>query len=535
MFDGKQKLVQAEIKQENPPTTGTRRTASGFHIIMPHENQSGISLLLRKGPEAWLFLLAVFVAYAACAFVPYVHSDDYGQMLYIMEGWSNWVTNSLARDGRPITSALIHYGFLACGTLGKLWILRLIALAGLLLFARYFRKTMAGLGFNNWQSTLLTSLVVFSPGIGEYVGWTVSWPYPFLLLFITWLSQRFCRMVDDNTPGRTALICLCTVLLLEISFFMYQSIAGLMLVIPLLYLHKGKMRPILLTTGVLFVAFVGYKFLIFPNLHFLSPRWGATDRANIVSDLPGHWLYLMKEFPTFISSSWARLLLPRGGYILVGSLVIAFAIAGCLVVTEAFRGWKKVAAPAITLCALAMTSPQVFVLGDIWAFRTNYPMAAAISILAWTGLHSLARPALRPAVNAGIFLLLFVGAALSVNIGFAYTAMREYRINQTLLENFRDTGARKAFILITPDRFDQQPPVPIHWHSCYGFLSLVLMNEMEPKVVAREIWPDPETRPEFTFVKADDLTHIPQDGTPVIDLWGAIHGTPSIPLDAEAE
>jgi hypothetical protein len=186
---------------------------------------------------------------------------------------------------------------------------------------------------------------------------------------------------------------------------------------------------------------------------------------------------------------------------------------------------------ALAICAMAVSAPQIFLLNDIWAFRTHYPIALFIGFTAWIGVSSLAIPRLRKVLTITVATVVIASAAWCVNVGLAYSGNREYRLTRHLLENVKESGVRKAYILVTPNWPFVQQPVPIYAQSSYGFISMVLMNEFQVKAVAREIWGNSQDCPEFIYVRADNTASIPKDGTVILDLWGEISGKPT-PLPA---
>ena len=129
---------------------------------------------IRNHCDAIILELLIALVYGACAVVPYVLWDDYGQMLYNAFGWTNWRTNILAVDGRPIASWLICKGFLFAGGLSRLYLLRLAAFLGAAGFGLYLLSALKRLGFSRRDAFVYAALAVLTPGMGEYVGWTVS-------------------------------------------------------------------------------------------------------------------------------------------------------------------------------------------------------------------------------------------------------------------------------------------------------------------------------------------------------------------------
>jgi hypothetical protein len=259
------------------------------------------------------------------------------------------------------------------------------------------------------------------------------------------------------------------------------------------------------------------------------------DRADFVGDFIGHIKYILCNFVPFIGSGWSRLMLPRGGWMIVGYLVLAFSFVGCISIAAQWHGRKFFASLALIACAFASSAPQVFLIGDVWAFRTHYPMAVIVGITAWIGLSALLPRRRIALLSVLVSVVLFLCAAWAVNLGMAYSAIREYHITRGQLEQLQQSGAKKAYVITTPDKLDAQPPLPIRWHSCYGFISIILMNNFQVMAVEREVWPDVKTRPSLTYIKADQWPSIPHDDWPVLDLWGEIsgHATPLQTQDQE--
>jgi len=496
--------------------------------MRPHANAPKLS---GDNIPVIVLLLSVLVVYGACAAFPYALSDDYGQMLYLQNGWTDWIRNPIARDGRPISSALVCHGFLAAGSLGRLYLLRIVSLAFTLAFAAYFNKVALRIGYDRWQALMLSSIVVFSPGIGEFVGWTVCWPYMPGLLLTTWLSAGFSRRASqDATAKKRMLHCFIAFATLEMVMLVYQPLAGFFIIIPLLWLAKGKLRPMLLGLPVLIVAFGFYRFAMLPSLHMIVPAWGIPGRGALTGNLVGHLLDTFDNFQFFIASSWATLLVPRGAWMMIGSAVLACAAFGCVAIAYRSRAHKGAAAAVLALCAVAVSAPHVFVMGDIWAFRTNYAMAVSVGILAWTGISAVApsERALRR-LCAGLSALLVLCAAWAVNVGMVYGGIREYRIVGAALENLAKSGVHSAYILGTPSVPDPRQPLPMYAWSCYARFSIVMMDNFEIQAVAKDVWPDASAMPHVNYIRSDQAADIPTDASPVIDLWGMLKGRVPLP------
>ena len=399
---------------------------------------------------AFALLAAVFAVYAACALVPYPLCDDYGQMIYLQNGWTNWITNPLSRDGRPFTSAFICGGFRVVGDLDHLMLLRAVAFAGAMGFALYLYRQFLRIGFDCWNALALCFVIVLAPGVGEYVGWTVSWPFMPLLIAVAWMSARFSEGVENASLIRIAAYGLSAIAGLQLVMLTYQPIAGFFIVIPFLMLARGRTRPALVGIPVLAAAFGVYRFILFPGLNLLISGWCQPGRAGLDGSLCEHLARIIREFSLFVASGWTSLLLPRGGWMIVGCAVLVLALVGCLVIASRWCGRKYFLALALAFAALAISAPQVFLLGDIWAFRTHYPMAVVVGIMAWLGLAALARR--RVAVlSAAVCAAIFLCAMWAVNVGIVYSSRREYVITRTMLEDLKRSGARTAYVLIAPD------------------------------------------------------------------------------------
>jgi len=467
----------------------------------------------------------VLAVYGACVFVPYALTDEYGQLLYILNHWCDWTTNSLARDGRPIASFLIDGGFRLAGGIAGLGILRAAALAGALSFSIYLFGRIVKAGFAVHEAFAIALVAVLSPGMGEYVGWAVSWPYPFLMLFVIWLGFRMGDASGDS-PGRVFADSAFAVGALQFVMLTYQPVAGFLVLPGLLMLHRGKLRPLVFAIPSLAAAFLLYRVATYPLIHHLAPVMCHTTRGAIDTDLPGHLAYIFSHFFSFMASSWGNLLLPHSLASAAGLISIAAALLGVAAFARGSSGWRRLVAVVLICAAIVISAPQVFLLGDIWAPRTHAPMAVILAILACQGLFWIVGKRRGRALSAAVATLLVLSAGWAFNAGLVWPARREYAIVRTSLEELRDSGAKEAVVLVTPDAYDPQAPVPIYWHSCYGIVSLILMNHMETAEVAREVWPDPAQRPRLLFVKADTSDPLPQ-GVPVIDLWGRIMEKPS--------
>jgi hypothetical protein len=472
----------------------------------------------------YALMFATLLAYGSCAVVPYASCDDYGQMTFLQFGWTDWTNNQLGRDGRPIASALICWGFKTVGSLGSLCILRAINLVGALFFSRYSFRHFLRMGMNRWNALAIACIIVLTPGIGEHIGWAVAWPFMPVMLLTLWLGAWFSERVESASAVKTMILSVaaCAVLLLVI--LTYQPIAGIFIIIPFLWLAIGKMRPAAIGTAVLLAAFGVYKFAIFPGLHALVPAWCSTERANInLSQLGEHLSGLFHDFIPFVASGWFPLVTPRAVWLVIGSIVILAALYGLYKVAARWNGSRFWLALALASAAFAVSCPHVFLINDIWSYRANSLMAIFIGITAWIGVSSLVKPTRIAVLSMLVCCTLFLCATYSVAVGLAYSNMREESITQKQLENLRNIGASRAYVIVGPDDCRQQAFVPIYQRSNYGMISLPLLREWEVEAVARVVWKDSDsTRPELVYVSADKVEAIPSDGTPIVDLWGGI-------------
>jgi hypothetical protein len=482
--------------------------------------------VIRNHDDAIILELVIAVVYGACAVVPYVLWDDYGQLLYNVFHWTDWRTNGLAVDGRPIASWLVCKGFFFVGSLPKLYLLRLAAFVGASGFGLYFLSALKRLGFSRIDAFVFAALAVLTPGMGEYVGWTVSWPYPFVLLFVAWLSVEMSGAVENAKVAKLAALFCATCVALQIVLLTYQTLAGFLLVVPFLLLLRDRIRPLVFSAAAVTLSFAIYRFATFPALHLLSPGMGTSCRARMVTDLPGHLVDVLTHFVPYCASSWSVMILPPGASECAGWLIFALAVAGFVALV---RRWKKRMAAGVAALALfsfALSAPQVFLLDDIWAFRTFYPMAVLLAMTAWVGFSSLLRPAAERVAAGSVVLVIFLAAAWCVNVGIVHTASREYGIVRNVVREIRDSGAAKVCVISAPTHYVAQPPVPLRMCSCYGYVSIILMRDFEVWSVLCEEWPAGRPKPVVIYVPADDPAGAPQ-GVPVFDLWGRIMGRPS--------
>jgi hypothetical protein len=261
-------------------------------------------------------------------------------------------------------------------------------------------------------------------------------------------------------------------------------------------------------------------------MHLLSPAMCTSSRGSLTADLWGHLWYWVCHFPPFCASFWGALLLPERVWRLAGWLSVVLAVAGLIVLAGRFRRRLWLPVLALAVCAVLISAPQVFVLDDVWAYRTHYPMVVLVSMAVWIGFSSLLRPAWRGAAAKIVMGLLFLSAAWAVNVGIVYTSWREYSIVRSVVAEIRASGTKEACVLMMPEHYDLTLPVPIQSRSCYGYISVALMGDMEPNAVAEEEWCALQDLPKLHFVPADHPQDVPR-GVPVYDLWGRIVGRPS--------
>ena len=477
---------------------------------------------------AWILLAAVCLVYGACAVFPYALCDDYGQMIFLQNGKTDWLTNPLSKDGRPITSFFVCEGFKLVGCLDNLRILRALAFVGALGFTFYIFRHFLRFGLGLPTAFALACVTIFSPGMGEYIGWTVSWPFMPLLLAVAWMSAWFCEKTKDGaSAGKTLLACVVAVAGLQIVMLTYQPVAGFFVMIPFVWLYGGKMRPALFSIPVLAASFAVYRFASFPALALLHDGWGVSTRASLTNDIVGHLGYMLGHFSTFCAASWSVLLLPHGGWTMTGCVILALAAAGCVAVASYWRGVRFFISFFVIAGLFAISAPQIFLLDDVWAFRTHAPMTVLIGMLAVIGLLRLAKLASRMTMAAFVSVILIVCAAWSVNVGIVYSSVREYSILQKKLVELKESGANTARVLIAPANPNPQPPIPLYWRSCYGFISIILENKWQALAVAHDVWQIRTDEPYLTFINADRLDAVPTSDEPVLDLWGEISGKPT--------
>ena len=322
-----------------------------------------------------------------------------------------------------------------------------------------------------------------------------------------------------------ALFCL-TCVALQIVLLTYQTLAGFLLVVPFLLLLRNRIRPLVFSAAAVTFSFAIYRFATFPALHLLSPGMETTCRARTVTNLPGHLADVLGHFFPYCASSWSVMILPRSAAECVGWLVFALAAAGLVAIFRHWKGRKAAGVAALALFAFALSAPQVFLLDDIWAFRTFYPMAVLFAMAAWCGLSSLLRPVAGRGVAWSVALVMLLAAAWCVNVGIVYSASREYGIVRDVVREIRNSGAAKVCVIAAPTHYVAQPPVPVRTCSCYGYVSIILMRDDEVWSVLREEWPAGRPKPQVIYVPADKMDAVPQ-GVPVYDLYGRIVGRPS--------
>jgi len=468
---------------------------------------------------------AIALVFAACALVPYAFSDDYGQMLYISRHWTDWTINQLARDGRLITSFLVCKSFGLVGCLDNLRWLRLIAFSGILLTGTYLFKVFLRQGLTQLESLVLCVITCIAPGVGEYIGWAVAWPYTFLMFFIAWASERFCACVESRADRsgialQIALGCLA----IQVSMLIYQPIAGFFLIIPLARATRGKIRALAMACVVLLISYALYSTAIFHWLHNLDSHWCASLRA-VPTDSPIHHIsVLFGDFFIFLNAGWFRIVLPREYWFPIGLTFSVIALSGvyCIALVCRTTPARKLAVGAIILAAFALSAPQVFILDDIWSFRAIYPMYAFSAILAWTAVMELAGNRLRRTIAIVTAASTVALGAWAVNIGIVYSYAREYAITCRMLEEFKASGATKAYVILPRAGADPSQPAPTQCLSCYSVVSLALMRDYQLLAIMNDRW-NCVDKSIFTYIDDSKKSTIPQ-GAVAIDLWGAISG-----------
>lgn len=465
---------------------------------------------------ATLPLYAALAAFASCAAVPYPLWDDYGHLVYILNGWTDWASNPLAVDGRPICSILICESFALAGKLTNLHWLRALALASTLLFTHLLTRHMRRAGAGNARAFAVAAVVVLCPAFGEYVGWTMCWPYPLVALAVVWLGSRLCE--DGGWAGRIAARSVLACVGLQAVMLVYQPLAGIYPLASLGLLAKGRLRPALLALLHLAASFAIYRFATFPALGILDERWASTQRSAFSPDLAGHLRYVATDFLPFVASGWASLLLPKSGWMVLGVAVLALAAVGCVTTARSASGGdikRTIAALALMGAAFALSSPQVFLFDDIWAYRTHWPMSVLMWLAALAGLEHIVGNRWKSAALYATAASLTLATTWCVGLGIAAPAMREYSYLHDALTNLRESGATKAVVMLPPGP-DCEAQAPVNSRSCYALATLPLQRHFAVLAVAQDIWGNPGWEPRLIFDDAasgEDLATLP-----VVDL-----------------
>ncbi len=406
----------------------------------------GAEVVGRRTGMSWAALVAavLVLCHVSAVLHVYGYNDDYHVLYDVQTRQFDTMRDTLTRDGRFLTAALVKGAYRAAGNVeGLRWVrasaVVFIAAGGAFLFALLLRG-----GFTRRFAASLSIIVFATPAFAVYSSWAVTFTYPLavILAMVAGVWTHGGIYAHGGSVVHRAAVLVAATFLTVVVYWIYQPLAffGLFAVAVLVWRDLSDTRAALLrfsaAVGLFFFATVLYKASYdFAAAHIFDlPQ---SHRAGWVDDYIGKVAHLAGyAYPAMIGN-WPALWGKVPAY-LVTMAVTGVVAAGTVVSPEGRR--MKVFAAGV----LFVLSTFTFALSreNFIAHRLYAGGSAWVLFLAWVYGASLLEWARRALNNAwvrplrtilpGVVVGLFILSAVilpwrhihAINAG-EYAAIRE--------------------------------------------------------------------------------------------------------------
>lgn len=312
-------------------------------------------------------------AYAALGF-SYGQTDDQYYLREIVESGQTWFGNPFIQMGRPLTGWLTLLVFTHCGSIQGLVWARLWAALGACLLAVRLRGCLVRQGIAPETATCGAAVLVITPGLLSWVGWTVCFPYPLAAWLSVVLGEWVLRggWLRLSGAGLGLLLVLC----------IYQPAAGFFLLPGLVAWVRGTLgsggRAWIQGATLLALSALSHVTYVL-GFRFAQSVWGFSSARASVGGMNGERLQaVFLDVLPGLGASWVRVLSPATALplgILIWLMLTGWAVRRL--------GWIRVVTllGALGLClgfALATTLLSQY---GVFFFRVRAP--AESLALAW--------------------------------------------------------------------------------------------------------------------------------------------------------
>ena len=393
-------------------------------------------------------------------------NDDYQYLQRVYTGTFDPAHNEQMAMGRPAASWLLAAAYASCdGSVRRLVYLRLVALAGVVLFVLALFATLRRAGLAGWTALTVALCVAFSPACGVYAAWVAAFLSPYALTLCLIAGSMLERRVSDSaTPW---LRWLGASLLILLGCTLWQAAAPMALLPGFAAVwHRSEQGEPLKTavraSGALSAWIIVGTTLV---LYLLGQRLAAhlgwihgvgLERMTLATNWHGK-LFLLGKLLRSGFTFWARFHARFWEWLVAG---VTLAAAGTAILGR-LAGGARTTRAAVERAVLAGTmllasvSPMLAASEDNASYRSLPVLYTVVAFLAVAGATRwFQRVPAWACRMAGISLILLMGmnAAYHVRAGIVEPNVREYRaVSRLVRQQFTTMPARLVYL----------PPPPV--------------------------------------------------------------------------
>lgn len=411
-------------------------------------------------------VVVIAVAYASVYCVgPYGFNDDYQYLHRTYLGIFDPAHNEQAGMGRPAAAWMLDIGFTLCdGLVGNLVFLRLVSIAGTILFALVLNRGLLRAGYAPGFALSVALLVALSPAFGVYAAWAAAFPSPCALVLCLLAGQL---LEGSNEHGSLPwLRCVGAFLLVVLGCSIWQAAAPISLFIGF---SSAWRRPDAFSAAGrgarthrhwLAWTILGLSAFSYLLIHALAVRSGwisvaGTERMTLATNV-SRKVWLLGDLLRSGLTSWARLH-SIGWEYLVGGLTLG----GCLLSVLVRRDDGKLDPPAIAhrvvlalIMILASISPLLVAGENNAAYRTLPVLYLTLVFVALEGYcHRLRNvsPRARSLLGHALVISVAICAGCHVRNGIVEPNVREYTgVRAQVRQQFQRTPEKVVYLVPPP-------------------------------------------------------------------------------------
>ena len=388
-------------------------------------------------------------------------NDDYQYLQRVYTGTFDPAHNEQTAMGRPTASWLLAAAYASCdGSVRRLVYLRLVALAGIILFVLTLYASLQRAGQSGRAALTVALCVAFSPACGVYAAWVAAILSPYALtlcLLAGLLLERRAR--DATTPW---LRWTGAALLLLLACTLWQAAAPMALLagftatwhrceqgepLPSAVRASGALPAWIIVGATLVAYLLGQRLAA----HLGWIHGVGLERMTLATSLRGK-VRLLGELLRSGFTSWARFHSPVWEWLVAGATLTAAGTAlsgGFARGNPTLRETAKRAALA-GIMLLASVSPMLAASEDNAAYRSLPVLYTVVAFLAVAGARRWFQGAAAWAgtvAGSGLILLMGVNAAYHVRAGIVEPNVREYRaVSQLVRQQFKTMPTRLVYL-----------------------------------------------------------------------------------------